>query len=103
MSVVERWARTEEQTSRMYRARSRGGLCGWCGRTLDDSETVYFDQFLVGSARSGRSSIGHGSTVSAPGGSECASPELLEQTAGQSPDPCVWCNRGVFYRQTTTR
>jgi hypothetical protein len=103
MSIAERWARTPEQIDLMHTARSQGGLCGWCGRQLDPAETVYVERFLTGV----KQPIWHGvaahrSITTAPVCAECASPELLEQTAGQSPESCAWCGRGVFFGQALT-
>jgi hypothetical protein len=99
MSVSERWARTQDQVELMQRARVRGGQCSWCGRVLDDGQTVYVEYFLTGEERarwsSGESRRGF---AYAPVGAECASPELLAQTEGQEPAPCASCGRGVFYR-----
>jgi hypothetical protein len=104
MSVPERWARTEGQIVLMYQARRQGGLCAWCGKRLDDGETVYIEQFLTGERPSERQGTGaHRSIASAPVGIECASPELLEQTEGQAPEPCAHCGRGVFYREARAR
>src|SRR5688500_3524009 len=104
MSVPERWARTEGQIMLMYQARRQGDLCAWCGKRLDDGETVYIEQFLTGERPSERQGTGaHRSIASAPVGSECASPELLKQTEGQTPEPCALCGRGVFYREARSR
>jgi hypothetical protein len=104
MSITERWARTEDQIVLMYQARRQGGLCAWCGKGLDDGETVYVEHFLTGERPSERQGTGvPRSIASAPVGSECASPELLEQTAGQAPEPCAHCGRGVFYREARAR
>ena len=74
MSVSKRWVRTEDQITLLYTARTQGGLRGWCGRTLDDGEVVYVDQYLIGAARSRRlGNIRHRSIAYGPVGAECAS------------------------------
>src|SRR4051794_18664163 len=99
MSVLERWAMTDEQIALMHTARLRGGQCGWCGRALNDGEPVYFEQILVGTRRIRQDGpVKHRSMAYAPVGIECASPELLAQTTGQTPDRCATCGRGVIYR-----
>ena len=101
VGVSERWARTDEQIGLMHTARNRGGICAWCGRDVDDGETVYVERFTIGAKRpSWHGGVNYRATAHAPVGAECASPELLEQTAGRSPEPCAGCGRGVFYRQS---
>ena len=98
MSVAERWARTDEQIERMHDARARGGRCAWCGRALDDGETVYLERFLTGERRIRQQGTGAPrSAAQAPVGAECASPELLAETAGRESEPCAGCGRGVYY------
>ena len=99
MSVAERWARTDQQIDRMHMARRVGGFCTWCGRQLNDGETVYIDQFLTGERRLRPDGlVAYRSIANAPVGAECASPELLEEIAGQAPERCAGCGRGVYYR-----
>jgi len=100
VSVSERWARTDEQIALMYEARRRGGRCCWCGRSLDDGETVYFERLLIGERqRRPDGPVTHWSAGREPVGIECASPELLAQTEGQTPERCAQCGRGVVYPQ----
>ena len=79
---------TEEDRARLFSARHDAGICGGCGRTLDAGETVYLERFMV--VRTYRWG---------PVGRECASPELLAVAEGTEPERCVWCGRGVYYRQ----
>jgi hypothetical protein len=89
---------TEEQREQLHAARNHGGSCARCSRTLGDGETVYFESFLVDTRKlRARSETGSATISRAPVGIECASPELLEQTEGQAPAPCVGCGRGVYY------
>jgi hypothetical protein len=80
---------TEEQREQIHGARRRGGVCAACGRALSADEPVYIERFAV-----------RGSWMTAPVGVECASPELLQQVAGQEPEHCAGCGRGVYYRST---
>ena len=96
MSIPERWAKTQEQIDRLQMARNRGSLCGWCGRTLDDLETVYVELFRVGTIRPYPSApLQPRSTLVSVVGVECASPELVARSAAQAPEPCVRCGHGV--------
>jgi hypothetical protein len=79
---------TEEQRVRAHDARRRAEICASCGRALGTDETVYIERFEVDWSNS----------MMAPVGSECASPELLAQTAGTEPERCAGCGRGVYYR-----
>jgi hypothetical protein len=95
---------TEEQRERLHAARNRGGMCAACGRALDDQETVYIERFTVDTRKFvARRGTGRGSEASAPVGIECASPDLLLQTAGQEPERCAGCDRSVFYRAASSR
>jgi hypothetical protein len=90
---------TEEQRERMYAARSRGGICAWCGKVLGADETVYLDRFLVGTRLLRGSNVAiHATEAQAPVGAECASSDLLERTDGTEPERCAMCGRGVYYR-----
>ena len=101
MPETDRWARTEEQIERMQMARHLGDMCGWCGRELAEGETVYIEQFHVGTKRVRlHGAILHRAIAFAPVGRECASPELLQATASYEPEPCVQCGRDVVYRQS---
>ncbi len=81
---------TEEQRERLHTARNQGGQCAACGRVLRDEETVYVERFLVEARRP--------SYADAPVGIECASTELLEETARREPERCAGCGRSVHYR-----
>ena len=101
MSVAERWARTPQQVELMHATRRHGGRCAWCGRGLDDGELVYVDAFKIGERRLRRDGPAiHRTAAHAPVGAECASPELLDETAGQAPETCAGCGRGVYYRSS---
>jgi hypothetical protein len=90
---------TEEQRDRMYAARRQGGMCAWCGKALGADETLYIERFLIGNRRLyGSDTVVHATDAYAPVGAECASPELLERTAGTEPERCAMCGRGVYYR-----
>jgi hypothetical protein len=102
MAVEERWAKAEQQIQLMYAARQWAGTCGWCGREIEDDESVYIEEFRVGLKRA--TSLrppSHRSLARAPVGIECASPTLLQESEGRNPDPCAGCGRGVFYRSTS--
>jgi hypothetical protein len=90
---------TFEQRDRLQTARKRGGLCAVCGRSLGDGKPVYWEQLVVDIERSveGRTSR-YWTTLKAPVGRECASPEILEETKGQEPERCAGCGRPVYYR-----
>jgi hypothetical protein len=96
---------TDEQRARLHAARRWGTVCAACGRPLGGGETVYLERFQFGMRRlHGSGAMIRMSAVSAPVGSECASPEFLEQTAGTEPERCAGCARGVYYRrQRSTR
>jgi hypothetical protein len=99
VSVAERWARAQEQVERMHVARHQGGRCAWCGREFRVDEPVYIDLFLIRERRRRPDEpVIHQTTAYAPVGAECASPELLEATAGRAPKPCANCGRGVYSR-----
>jgi hypothetical protein len=83
---------TEEQREQLFTARRRGGMCAACGRVLSADEPAYIERFVVG-----------GTWAAAPVGVECASPELLQQVAGQEPERCAGCGRGVYYRMASSR
>src|SRR4051812_7800560 len=104
MSVSKRWARTDKQIALLNTAKIRGNLCGWCGRTLGDGETVYVELVEVGTrSLKAANLVTRRATTQVPVGVECASPELLERTRGQTPEPCVTCGRGVIYRRISSR
>ena len=88
---------TEEQREQLYTARRRGGMCAGCGRVLSAAETVYIERFEIGPM------AGYGTVARAAVGGECASPELLHQVAGQEPERCAGCGRGVYYRVASTK
>ena len=91
---------TDEQRERFYAAKDRGGLCAACGRPLGADEPVYIERVVVdrkllaapGARWSHRSAY-----RDAPLGEECASPEFLARTQGQTPEPCEHCGRPVYY------
>jgi hypothetical protein len=83
---------TEERREQLYTARRYGGMCASCGRVLSADETVYIERFAGG-----------GTWAEGPVGVECASPELLHQVAGQEPERCAGCGRGVYYRGASTK
>jgi hypothetical protein len=87
----------------MQRAKRHGEICGWCGRSFNLHETIYLEVFRVGALLRRLGGATHRSVASAPVGSECASPEFLTQTDGQSPELCARCYRRVFYRSTRGR
>jgi predicted RNA-binding Zn-ribbon protein involved in translation (DUF1610 family) len=95
---------TEEGRERLRIAKRQGNLCAACGRTLDADEPAYVEQFTFdkGNLRD-RRALAQAASVQAPVGIECASPELLQQTEGQTPEPCAACGRGVFYRVSNSR
>lgn len=80
---------TEEDRQQFQAARRTGGVCAACGRPLADGESVWHERFvMLGSPRAV-----YWATV----GRECASPELLAETEGTAPEPCIWCGRPVHY------
>jgi hypothetical protein len=94
---------TEEQRERLHTARKNGGLCAACGRQIDEGEAVYIEQFVerfsFETRQLGIPIQGHRTIhTEAPVGVECATPELLQQTAGQDPEHCAGCGRPVYYR-----
>lgn len=96
--------RTEEQRERLHDARNHGRLCAACGRHLTDDETVYIEQFSVDARKLPGSRLTVGGThAQAPVGRECASPEMLQGTEGQTPERCAGCDRPVFYRLASSR
>jgi transposase-like protein len=102
--VPKRRVETREQLDRLLRSKAVGGLCGWCGRDLDDGETAYVDAFTVEPIlRRGPVPGQVPRYLRAPVGSECAAPDLPAAVEGQQPDPCVSCGRGVAYLQPFAR
>jgi hypothetical protein len=95
---------TEEQRERLHAARNRGGMCAACGRVLTDDETVYIERFVVDTRKlhAGRLQAG-GTNAQGPVGIECASPELLQENEGETPEWCAGCGRGVFYRTANAK
>jgi hypothetical protein len=90
---------TEEQRERLHRGRRAGGMCGVCGRTLGDVEPVYWERFVIDLDWSAERDLGrYVTTLEAPVGVECASPDFLKETEGREPGRCADCGRGVFYR-----
>jgi hypothetical protein len=87
---------TEAQRERFHHARRRGGQCVACGRALSADETVYIEQFDVGSL------TGRVVRASAAVGVECASPGFVDEMRGREPERCAGCSRPVFYRRGTT-
>lgn len=104
MRVLKRRVETRDQLQRLQRAKSAGGLCGWCERDLDGAETVYIDAFTVaGILRRGPVLGQVPAYLRAPVGSECAAPDLLAAVEGREPEPCVGCGRSVVYLQPFDR
>ena len=97
MSDDVRRITTEEQLEQFHLARKGGGQCIACGRALANGEAVYIEQFDI------RWLTGRGASATAPVGAECASRGFLEEMAGQEPERCAGCGRGVYYRQPSTR
>jgi hypothetical protein len=94
----ERWARTDSQIEQVLLAPEQGGFCGWCSRVFGPDYAAYYDRFLIGEAQhSTHGAVTHRTILFAPVGIECASPELIAETAGRTPAPCAQCSRGVFY------
>ena len=92
MNGQARRLETEEQRERFHQARRQGGMCGACGRVLDDGELIYVEEF-----------IDHGGIVRGPVGAECVSEEFLYDTKGREPELCVGCSRPMHYRVTHAR
>ena len=98
MSVVERWAKTDEQIALMQQAKRRAAVCGWCGRSFNLHEQIYLDRFLVGIRRDRQGVAVSRSAAYAPVGAECASPETLAQSERQEHESCARCYRRVYDR-----
>ena len=102
MSDDVRRITTEEQLEQFHLARRRGGQCIACGRALANGEAVYIERFDIERFDIGLLT-GRGASATAPVGAECASRGFLEEMAGQEPERCAGCGRGVYYRQPSTR
>jgi hypothetical protein len=95
---------TEEQRDRLHRGRRAGGICGACGRTLGDDETIYWERFFIDIVRSAEHGLGrYVTTLEAPVGVECVSPGILKEMEGREPDRCAECGRGVQYQVPRSR
>ena len=98
MSEDARRALTEEERARAQAAKTRGGLCGRCGRALAEGETVWIERVPVGRPYGRRPAVWW-----VPVGGECASPAFRAEVEGREPAPCVGCGRGLFYRRADSR
>ena len=96
---------TAEQRERFNAARTAGGLCAACGRSLGDDEPVYIEQMMVDlnslAAPGGRWSR-NVVRRDAPLGRECASPAFVARTAGRTPEACAGCGRPMYYAKDRT-
>jgi hypothetical protein len=89
---------TEEGRERLYAAKRTGEACAACGRPFDADRAVYHERFMLGPRMLGSGGVlAYASVVRAPVGEECASAELLAETAGIEPERCGGCGRGVYY------
>ena len=91
---------TEAQRDRLHRGRRHGGVCSACGRPLAAGEPVYWEVHVVDIALPVEGRVArYVTTLEAPVGRECASPEFLHESAGQEAGRCAECGRGVYYRR----
>jgi hypothetical protein len=82
--------RATADRGRAFRAaRTRGGLCAGCGRTLAEGEPVWLEHRRVPDDPE--------AVLRAPVGRECAAPAFLARTEGQDAERCASCGRGVYY------
>ena len=89
---------SDERREQLYRAKRSGAVCAGCGRTFGPEEAIYMERLLLGARRlRGSHVVTYASDAYAPVGSECASSDLLERTAGTVPERCAGCGRGVYY------
>jgi hypothetical protein len=90
---------TAEMRLRLAEAKTHGGLCVWCGRTLADDEAVHLERFLV-EMRKVRATDARPSPtyVTAPIGIECLPPESLHDGRWLPIEPCAGCDRPVYHR-----
>jgi hypothetical protein len=102
MSDDLRRVSTLEERDRFNAARSRGGLCAACGRTLGEDETVYIEQMLLDRTGFGPPGVQWSQTIAyrdAPLGAECASPGLVARMREREPEQCGGCGRPMYYAQ----
>jgi hypothetical protein len=91
---------TTEERDRFNAARSRGGLCAACGRTLGEDEPVYIGSVLLDRAAFGGPGVRWERDAvprDAPLGVECASPSFLARMERREPERCQYCDRPVYY------
>ena len=88
---------TEPEREWFHAARRRGGMCAACGRSLGDDETVYVEPCAIGPS-DGPVTWAYGAV-----GAECAAPERVREAAGEEPERCAGCGRGMHYRVTEAR
>ena len=100
MSGDARCVLTDEGRVRAQLAKTRGGLCGRCGRALAEGEAVWMERLLAWTrAHRRRTPV----TWTIPVGEECASPTFRADTEGTEPERCVGCGRGVYSRADRRR
>src|SRR4051812_18356749 len=100
MSADVRRVTTTQEHDRFNAAGARGGLCAAGGKALDPREAVYVEQMMLDltALAPPRVQWFRGEVRrDAPLGLECASPEFVARTAGQTPERCKHCGRPVYY------
>ena len=88
----------ERRRAQFLWARTQGGICGVCGRTLSADEPVWRVPLVVGPGYV----IAQVSRL-VPVGRECVPPDLVRATEGQELARCASCNRGVYHPSSTRR
>ena len=91
---------TDAQRERFNAARTHGGLCAACGKTLGEGEPVYIEPVAFERkplAAPGARWSARPVYRDAPLGAECVSPKFLARARGQEPERCEGCGRPVYY------